>query len=98
MVKVPIMVVEAVSNIQVDKTVDMEIVEWVLDMAVAQAMEVVLSTDTVVTVDAANLQEADMVTAVQIGDLDLVVLVAETGALVAMEVVPVTVDILKINI
>ena len=61
-------------------------------------MEITAVLNTVVTVDATNLQEADMVTAVQIGDLDLGVLIAEIGALVAMKVVPVTVDILKINI
>ena len=61
-------------------------------------MEVTAVLNTVVTVDVANLQEADMVIAVQIGDLDLGVLIAEIGAQVVVKVVPATVDILKINI
>jgi len=78
--------------------VAMEIVEGALDMKANQTMDItaVLIMDTVVTVDAANLREADMEIAIQIGDL--VVLVAEIGELAAMKVVPATVDILKINI
>jgi hypothetical protein len=98
MVEISVMVMEAAINIQEDKVVAMEIVEGALDMKANQTMDItaVLIMDTVVTVDAANLREADMEIAIQIGDL--VVLVAEIGELAAMKVVPATVDILKINI
>ena len=92
MVEVPGMVMKTVINIQEVKIATTEVAEWVLDITAAPIM------DTVVTVDATNRQEADMEIADQIGDPDLVVLVAETGELVAMKVVTAIADIPKISI
>src|SRR5688572_642348 len=103
MVEIPVMVTRAVINIQEDKIGAMEVAEWALDMTAVPTMDITAvpimdMAVVVVVVDAINLQEVDMVAAVQIGDPDLVTLVAGIGELVAMKVVLPTADILRINI
>jgi len=73
-------------NIQEGKTVEVtEVVEWDQDITAVPT--------TAMAVDAANLQEVNLVIAVLIG-----VLAPEIGEPVATKVVPATVDIQKINI
>src|SRR5688572_33050971 len=106
MVEIPVMVTRAVINIQEDKIGAMEVAEWALDMTAVPTMDItaVPIMDmaavgvVVVVVDAINLQEVDMVAAVQLGDPDLVTLVVGIGELLAMKVVLRTADTLAINI